>query len=111
MGVGTIHRHLRRASEELEAACETTTGEEEYLRTIKGMLDHYVDGSDDDPEAHAYPQPGALDSVQSRITDVIEEIDDESAAEHLRNARSHLLEVILSLDDRLHEGRETTADR
>jgi hypothetical protein len=106
MSLDSVREQLRRASEEIDSACEETTAAdaEEYLTGIVRLLDYYADGDVTDPEAHIYPPPGALDTIQSRITDVIEETDDP-AAEHLRNARTQLLEVILALHDRLNEGR------
>lgn len=106
MSVKSIRTELRRAAEEIDAACEKTTAAdtEEYLTGIVRLLDYYVDVDDIDPEAHAYPPPGALDTIQSRISEVIEETDDP-VTEHLQNARSRILEVIMTLDRRLNEGK------
>lgn len=104
MGVKSVRKQLRRASEEIDCACDETAeaGAEEYLTGIVQLLDYHVEGDVTDPEAHAYPPPGALDTVQYRLTEVIDETDDP-AAEHLQNARAQLQEVIRSLDGRLSE--------
>lgn len=109
MAVESVHEQLSRASAEIEAACEASTAadSEAYLTGIVRLLDYYVAGDFDDPEAHAYPQPGALDTIQYRLAEVVEELDDP-AAEHLQNARSQLLELIVALDGRLTEGRPTS---
>jgi hypothetical protein len=109
MTVTSVRSHLRTAAEEVDLAREelTATDAEEYLTGIVRLLDHYADGNVTDPEAKAYPPPGALDTIQRRLTEVIETTDDPAAA-HLRNARAQLIEVILALDERLHEGRPAT---
>lgn len=109
MGVKSVRKQLGRASDEIDSACEETTAAEaeEYLTGIVQLLDHYADGTVTDPEAKAFPPPGALDTIQHRLTEVMEETDDP-AAEHLRNARGQLIEVILVLDERLNEGRSPT---
>lgn len=112
MAVESVRKHFRQASEEIESACESTTGAdtEEYLTGIVSMLDYYVEGDIADPEAHAYPQPGALDTIQRRLTEIIDESDD-ATAEYLKNARTHLLAAIMMLDRRLNEGKTPTRGR
>lgn len=106
MGVDSVHEQLRRVAAEIDSACEETTAEdaEAYLSGVARLLDYYVEGDVTDPEAHVYPPPGALDTIQHRLTTVIEETGDP-AAEHLQNARAQLLEAILALDGRLNEGK------
>lgn len=106
MGVKSVREQLRQAAEEIDSACEETTAAdaEEYLTGIARLLDHYVEGGVTDPEGHAYPPPGTLDTIQNRLTKLIEDCDDP-VAEHLQNARVNLLEVIMVLNERLNEGR------
>lgn len=112
MTVTSVRGHLLTAAEELDAACEELTDAdcEEYLTGIEQMLHHYAEGNVTDPEARAYPPPGALDTIQHRLTEVLEELDDPAAA-HLRSARAQLIEVILTLDERLNEGRTQSPGR
>lgn len=104
MAVKSVRSQLRQAAEDIDEARETTTvaATEEYLSGIEELLDYYVEGDASDPEAHVYPPPGALDTIQHRLTEVMDDTDD-ATAEHLQNARSHLLEVIMTLDKRLKE--------
>lgn len=112
MGEKSVRKQLQQVSEEINSACEETitADAEEYLAGIVRLLDYYVEGDVTDPEAHAYPPPGALDTIQYRLTEVIEEIDDP-AARHLQNARTQLLEVIMVLDERLNEGKQPSRGR
>lgn len=112
MRVDNVRKHLRQASEEVTSACEEPAPAEveEYLAGIATQLNYYVEGDTTDPEAHIYPPPGALDTIQHRLTEVIEETDGP-AADHLQNARHKLLQVIMALDDRMNEGRPSSDGR
>lgn len=112
MKVDNVRKHLRQASEEVASARKEPAAAdvEEYLAGIVTQLDYYVDGDTTDPEAHVYPPPGALDTIQHRLTDIIDETDDPAAG-NLENARNQLLQVIMALDERMNEGRSRSGGR
>lgn len=110
---GTSTRaHLRGAAESIAAARRATTSSEtgEYLAEVERLLTYHAEGSDTDPEAMIYPAPGALDTVQRRLSEEIDAADGE-VAEHLENARAELIQAIIMLDERMNDGRSTASRR
>lgn len=111
MKITNIRKHLALAAAEIEDACEVlgSTDEASRLASIGEQLSYYVEGDTTDPEASVYPSPGSLDTVQRRLDEVAERVDDD-ATPHIRQARSHLLQVIVALDDQLTKQREFSAE-
>lgn len=108
----SIHSHLRQAAEAVEAAREQPmpADADGYLDGVERLLTHHVDGGATESEAMIYPSPGALETVQVHLSELIEETDGP-AAEDLRNARAQILQTILLLYERQHEGRPTSSWR
>lgn len=108
----SINSHLRRAAEAVEAAREQPLSAEAdgYLDGVERLLVHHPDGGATDSEAMMYPTPGALDTVQGRLSEIIDEAEGP-AEESLRNARAQILQAILLLDEQQGEGRPTSSWR
>lgn len=102
----TIRMHLQRAAEEIATAREEsiTSDNDDYLDGIERLLSHHEKGDATHSEAIIYPEPGALDIVQNRLSKIIDETEDP-AVEHLRNARMEILQTILMLDERKNEAK------
>lgn len=97
---------LRNAVAELEAArsaCDDE-GVDSCLAGVATQLEYYLEGDTTDPEARVYPPPGAVETMQERLDDVLERSGD-SAGERVRNARSHLSVAVPALRERLNDGR------
>lgn len=106
MHAKNFRQPLRQAVAEIDSALDEQV-EEETERQLAGIamqFEYYLEGDTTDPEALIYPPPGALETIQGRLTDVIEHTNDP-AADHLRKANSHLRVVISALRDRMNEGR------
>lgn len=101
-----FRKPLRNAVEEIDSACEKCDDEgvDGRLSGVATQLEYYLEGNTTDPEALAYPPPGAIETIQQRLEDVADRTEDP-AAEHVRNAWSHLDVVVPALQDRLHDGR------
>lgn len=107
-----IYSHLRQASEAIEAARGNPlpADAEAYLDGAVELLTHHSDGGATGSEAMMYPTPAALDTVQGRLSEIIEETDDPAAG-NIREARDQILQAILLLDEQQHEGRPTSSWR
>lgn len=102
-----VRAALRRASEEIEDVCETTpVSDEERLAGIAEQLRYLAEGDPRDPEALAFPDPGALDTIRDHLSDAIEEADGD-AATRLERTRDEILLAISTLDDKLEKQRAT----
>lgn len=112
MSQGNINSHLRRAAEAIEAAREgdLSAEAEGYLDGVEDLLTHHSDGEATGSEAMMYPSPGALDTIQSRLTEIDQETEGY-AAENLRGARAEIIQAILLLDERQGEGRPVSSWR
>lgn len=112
MSQTSIYAHMRRAADAIEEAREEPLAPEadSYLDGAMRLLAHHPDGGASDSEAMMFPTPGALDTVQARLSEIIEEADDDAAAQ-LRQARAQILQVILLLDEQQSEGRPTSSWR
>ncbi len=112
MTTETIHAHLRQAAAELQAAREAPLPPDidGYLDGVEELISHHEQGGVTGSEALLYPAPGALDTIQGRLTEIIAETDDAST-EHLQNARAQLLQAILLLDEQINDGRPTSSWR
>lgn len=112
MKESSIYSHLRQAAEEIQAAQSESmsTQAEGYLDGAEQLLIHHQDGTATSPEAMMYPTASALDTVQSRLSDIIDE-SEGPAAEHLRTARAHIIQAIIMLDEQESEGRPTSSWR
>lgn len=108
MHAKNFRKPLREAVADLDEAIdelldETVEGE---LAGIAMQLEYYLEGDTTDPEARMYPPPWAIETIEERLADCTERVDDP-AAQHVRNARSQLEVVIPALADRLNDGRTT----
>lgn len=112
MGATNVRERLRQACEALEAAREASgpTESEEWLSGVRTQLRHFVDGDTTDPEAHVYPSPGAIETIQERLDGVIDRTEEEAVAAHLEDARESIRQVRQMLDDRLRARPESTAE-
>lgn len=108
----SIYSHLRQAAEAVEAAREEpiSAEAEEYLDGVEQLLSHHPDGGATETESMIYPAPGALDTVQAHLSEIIEEIEGP-AEENLRNARAQILQAILLIDEREVGGRPASSWR
>lgn len=106
MDPDSFRRPAREALGQLRSAREAGVGDadEAFIEAVEDQLEYYLGCDTTDPEAHAYPPPGALETVLDRLAPVAERADDP-AAEHLRHARDRLSTVVSGLEDRLREGR------
>lgn len=97
---------VRRALAEIDSARAAGVGEadEAFLAAVCDQLEYYLGCDTTDPESHAYPPPGALETIRERLAGVVDRADDP-AAEHLQSAERQLSTVVSALEDRLHEGR------
>lgn len=107
-----INSHLRQAAEAVEAApVESMSADAEgYLDGVVELLSHHPDGGATESEAMMYPSAGALDTVQGRLSEIIEESDEPAAAE-LRQARARIIQAIILLDEQQGDGRPTSSWR
>ena len=112
MRARSVRAHLKRASEEMERACETIpeASAERHLSTVAEQLRYHADETPRDPEAPVHPERGALDSMQRRLTEAMGGIEDEAALDHLRNAREELLLVVATLEEGWQKQHEGSAD-
>lgn len=112
MKSGNIRTHLKQASEEVEHVCGTAavSDVEDQLTGIAEQLRYVAEGDVDDPEALAIPERGALDTIQSRITEVIDRTENEEVAACLSRARQQLLLVIMTLDDQWKRQHQAPID-
>lgn len=108
----SIYSHLRQAAEAVEAAREgpMSADAEEYLDGVERLLTHHADGGATESEAMMYPSPGALETVQGHLSEMIEDTDGP-AGEDLRTARAQILQAILLLYERQDDGRPTSSWR
>ena len=112
MRARSVRAHLQRAAGELERACETITepSAERHLATVGEQLRYHAEETPRDPEAPVHPERGALDSMQRRISEAVEEVGDEAAIEHLRNAREELLLVVATLEEQWQKQHEVPGE-
>lgn len=108
----TIQTHLQEAAKAVETApTESLPSEMEgYLDGAVELLTHHTDGGATESESLIQPTPGALDTVQHRLSEIIQEVDGP-AAEHLQAARGEIIQAILMLDEQQEEGRPTSSWR
>lgn len=108
----SIYSHLKQAAEAVKAAREESMSAETagYLDGVEKLLTHHSDGAATGAEAMIYPTPGALDTVQSRLSDIIQETEG-STADNLQEAQTQIRRTILLLDERQSEGRPTSSWR
>lgn len=112
MGATNVRERLRQACDAIDAAREApgATESEEWLSSVRTQLRHFVDGDSDDPEAHVYPPPGAVETMLDRLEEVIERTDDETVEENLEDARAYIQQVWEMLDARLASGGEVRVE-
>lgn len=112
MRESSIYSHLREAAEAVQAASDESMSSEAkgYLDGVVRLLIHHPDGDATEPEAMMHPTASALDTVQNRLSEIIEEVEGPDA-ERLRTARAHIIQTILLLDEQESEGRPTSSWR
>lgn len=108
MPPSNVRACLRRASEEIEEICENVPVSESVEKRLAGIaeqLRYLVDGDSTDPEALARPDPDSLDTIRDHLTDVISEVDEDTAT-HLERARDEVLLASSVLADRIEKERK-----
>lgn len=107
MAVKDVRPTLQQVCADLEQAGETAAADRvSRLAGIEEQLRHVADGPTEDPEALAFPDPQALDTIHENLAALAEEADEETAI-HLRRARDGLLRAIATLEDELAKQRDT----
>lgn len=111
MKTNNVRKCLREASESIQCAADAADepGVKSQLVAIADQLQYFVEGDSTDPEAEATPRPDTLDTIQSKLTGIMEEGDDD-VTEHLREARKQLLLTIVTLDDRRRKQHRSFAE-
>lgn len=110
MTTADVRGCLRRACEEIEAARDTggiAAAHEQRLTGIARQLRYHVEGGRADrldPEAVAYPDPGALDTIGDLLDEVGTEAEGDVAAGVAR-AREEVRRAVSTLDDGLANQR------
>lgn len=105
MTTSGVRTSLLRASEEIEDICEhnpVAESTEKRLAGIAEQLRYLAEGDPSDPEAMARPDPDSLDTIRDNITDLIAEVDDETAT-RLNRSRDEVLVAISVLSDRIEK--------
>lgn len=108
----SIYSHLRQAAEAVEAASvdSLSTAAAGYLEGVEELLIHHPDGAATGAEALMYPTASALDTVQDRLAEIIDDAEGP-AVEHLETARAHIIQAILLLDEQESQGRPASSWR
>ena len=105
MPLGAVRANLRDAYQEIEGCCETgDVTNEGQLRGIARQLRYLAEGGQADPEALAFPDPGALETMGDQLADVIDTVQGD-AETRLRRARDNILLAVAKLDDSLENQR------
>lgn len=100
-----VREPLRDAYQEIEGCCEQgDLDNEDWLRGIARQLHHFVDGDTTDPEALAFPDPGALDTIAEHLAEAIDDADGDTRM-RLRRARDNILLAVAKLEDSLEKQR------
>lgn len=94
-----VRKNLREAYEELDGVCERDPDLEGQLGGIREQLRYAVEGGAAEPEAVVALERGALDTIQRRIGEVLEERGDPEVVEALGRARERLLLAIVTLEE------------
>lgn len=108
MKISSTRNSLKKASKAVQQGIESA--EPEVARRLSGIaeqLEYYIEGDPSNPEAHASPQPGTLDTIQSNISDIIDTCEDQHVSSHLTEARKHLILTIVTLDNRRRKQYES----
>lgn len=100
MKAKSVRTHLKKALAEVEQASQNAAGPgvEQQLAGIAEVLNVSEEPSLS-PEAMIYPERGALDTIQRRIGEIVDETDDDAVVEHLERAKREILLVIVTLDE------------
>lgn len=96
-----IRKHLQQAAQDVERVSDNdaVSDDRALLAGLAEQLNYFAEGDTADPEATVQPDRGVLDSIQHRLSTVIDRTDDEPCVDRLRNAREQLLLVIMTLED------------
>ena len=94
-----LRKTLRAAYEEVDRVCAEHPDVERQLGGICEQLRYAVEGGSTEPEAVVALERGALDTIQRRIADVVDGIDDPAVVEPLRRAREQILLAVVTLED------------
>lgn len=94
-----VRTNLRQAYEEVDSVCQAHPDVRGQLGGIAEQLRYAVEGGAAEPEAVVELERGALDTIQRRISDVMDEIDDREVVESLGRAREGILLAIVTLED------------
>lgn len=108
-----IRPALRRAAEEVHGVRESPSTPEvcDRLSGIELQLRHVCDRETIDPEAVAYPDPGALDTIDEHLAEIIEDTDDEAVCENLERACEEIQAAVEVLDQTLERQQTVLTDR
>lgn len=100
MKAKSVRKHLKHALDEVEQArgADIAPDIEDQLAGIAEIL-RMSEDPPMSPEARVYPERGALDMIQRRLTEIIAQTDDDAVVEDLQRAKREILLVIVTLDD------------
>lgn len=101
MKTNIVRKCLREASESIQRAADAaeSPGVTARLTGIADQLHYHVEGDPRDPEATATPRPDTLDTIQSTIGEITDDVDDSDVTDHLQDAQQQLVLTIVTLDD------------
>lgn len=107
MKAQSVRTHLKQALAEVEQASQHAPGPivAQQLEGIAEIL-NLSEEPPLSPEAMAVPERGALDTIQRRLGEILDETDDETVVKHLERAKREILLVIVTLDDQWNEQHE-----
>ncbi|MFB6310917.1 MAG: hypothetical protein ABEH64_07015 [Salinirussus sp.] len=108
MASTNVRACLRRACEEIDHARDGDAVSDPMASRLEGVarqLRYFVEGHDMDPEAHARPDPRAMDSIHDRLQATAESTED-ATAEKLESACEEVKEAIEILEQRQRRQRE-----
>lgn len=95
----SVRKTLQDAYEEVDGVCEAYPDVERKLGGICEQLRYAVEGGPAEPEAVVALERGALDTIQRRIGEVMDEVEERDAAESLGRARERILLAVVTLED------------
>lgn len=107
MAADTVRGCLRRAANEIEGVCEYDQVDESDENRLKGIMEqlrYHLNGDREDPEAVVSPDPNALETIATRLGEVVTSTDGDVAA-RLSRARDEVFLAMSLLDDRLEKQR------
>jgi hypothetical protein len=95
----SVRETLREAYEEVDRICEAHPEVERRLGGVCEQLRYAVEGGTAEPEAVVAVERGALDTIQRRIAEVVDELEGQDAVEPLGRARERILLAVVTLED------------